>query len=182
MPWVIAHCTAYISYFNIFAIPNKYFCYWKINNKCCSHINLPVLPAGLQIMADQGFEHQLPILVLPKANQVQIPKIMRRWEFFTKIANDWNVCSWQLQLHINYMYCFLPIFRTFRGRRAMIERCFGILKNSYTSAGTRRYRSRKLTGPLICNLTAALYNRRKLIFNLIRMETGHEFMPWWQVI
>ena len=30
-----------------------------------SHVNLPVLPQGLQIMADQGFEHNLPVIVLP---------------------------------------------------------------------------------------------------------------------
>ena len=43
-----------------------------------SNINLPVLPAGLQIMADQGFEHQLPVIVIPKGNQQPIPEIMRR--------------------------------------------------------------------------------------------------------
>ena len=42
------------------------------------NINLPVLPAGLQIMADQGFEHRHPVIVLPRANQPQIPALMRR--------------------------------------------------------------------------------------------------------
>ena len=38
-----------------------------------SHIGLPPLPQGLQIMADQGFQHRLPVLVLPKTNQQQLP-------------------------------------------------------------------------------------------------------------
>ena len=50
----------------------------------------------------------------------------------------------------------------------MIERCFGILKFSYFSVGTRRFRSRRWHGPLICNIGAALYNRRKLLFDDIR--------------
>ena len=70
--------------------------------------------------------------------------------------------------------------RTFRSRRAMIERCFGILKNSYSAVGTRRYRCRKWSGPLICNITAALYNRRKLMFLNFRRQTGVLFMPWIQ--
>ena len=44
-----------------------------------SHINLPVLPQGLQIMADQGFEHNFPVLVLPQANQPQISKDICRY-------------------------------------------------------------------------------------------------------
>ena len=42
------------------------------------NINLPVLPQGLQIMADQGFENRHPVIVLPRANQPQIPAVMRR--------------------------------------------------------------------------------------------------------
>ena len=38
-----------------------------------------MLPQGLQIMADQGFEHNFPVLVLPWANQPQISKDMRRY-------------------------------------------------------------------------------------------------------
>ena len=30
-----------------------------------SNVPLPVLPQGLQIMADQGFAHQPPVIVLP---------------------------------------------------------------------------------------------------------------------
>ena len=47
----------------------------------CSHVHLPVLPQGLQIMADQGFEHRLQVIVLPKANQPQISHQMRRFVF-----------------------------------------------------------------------------------------------------
>ena len=43
-----------------------------------SQINLPVLPAGLQIMADQGFQNRNPVLVLPRFNQPGIPPDMRR--------------------------------------------------------------------------------------------------------
>ena len=59
----------------------------------------------------------------------------------------------------------------------MIERCFGILKNSYRSAGSRRFRVRRWVGPIVCNLSAALYNRRKILFHMIRQQTGHRFMP-----
>ena len=58
----------------------------------------------------------------------------------------------------------------------MIERCFGILKNSYSSVGTRRYRGRRWCGPLICNLTAALYNRRKIMFQTLRNHLGIRYM------
>ena len=71
----------------------------------------------------------------------------------------------------------LILFRTFRRRRSMIERCFGIMKNSYGAVGTRRYRSRKWSGPLICNISAALYNRRKVMFMEMRRNTGFMYMP-----
>ena len=54
----------------------------------------------------------------------------------------------------------------------MIERCFGIIKNSYSSVGTRRYRGRRFNGPLICNLSAALYNRRRYNFMEMRLNLG----------
>ena len=44
-----------------------------------SDITLPVLPQGLQIMADQGFEHNDPVIVLPRANQPQLSRLMRRY-------------------------------------------------------------------------------------------------------
>ena len=44
------------------------------------------MPQGLQIMADQGFEHRLPVIVLPRANQPQIAKIMRRFALMTKFT------------------------------------------------------------------------------------------------
>ena len=59
----------------------------------------------------------------------------------------------------------------------MIERCFGTLKSSYCSVGTRRFWSRHWNGPLICNLMAALYNSRKILFKKIRDYTGAVYMP-----
>ena len=50
-----------------------------LNRISFSNVNLPMLPQGLQIMADQGFEHRLPIIVLPRANQPQLPAVMRRY-------------------------------------------------------------------------------------------------------
>ena len=44
-----------------------------------SNIRLPVLPQGLHIMADQGFRHQDPVIVLPRANQPAISADMRRY-------------------------------------------------------------------------------------------------------
>ena len=132
-----------------------------------SNITLPVLPNGLQLMADQGFEHRLPIIVLPKANQQQVPAVMRTW-----------VCFWCefLQFLTLVPSTFIVFYRTFKSRRSMIERCFGILKNSYSSVGTRRFRSRRWQGPLICNLTAALYNRRRRIFRNFRFACGQIYI------
>ena len=62
--------------------------------------------------------------------------------------------------------------QAFRSRRSMIERCFGIIKNSYSSVGTRRFRNRRWEAPIICNLTAAMYNRRRLIFSKFRNAFG----------
>ena len=73
---------------------------------------------------------------------------------------------------------WLFVFSTFKKRRSMIERCFGILKNSYASVGTRKFRLRRHNGPLICNLTAALYNRRRLFFHNIRIASGHMYSNW----
>ena len=53
------------------------YAYLCTNNTVNGHL-LPVLSQGLQIMADQGFEHQHPVIVLPWRNQPQIPRIMRR--------------------------------------------------------------------------------------------------------
>ena len=49
---------------------------------CYQNVNIPVLPQGLTILADQGFKHQLPVLVLPCQNQPQLPAAMRRFMFF----------------------------------------------------------------------------------------------------
>ena len=58
----------------------------------------------------------------------------------------------------------------------MIERCFGIIKNSYASVGCYKYRNRRWIGPIFCNVVAALFNRRKIIFQQIRNRTGYQFM------
>ena len=60
--------------------------------------------------------------------------------------------------------CHVFIFSHFRSARTSIERVFGILKSSYCSVGTRRFCHRKNLAPLICNIGAALHNRRKLFF------------------
>ena len=66
-------------------------------------------------------------------------------------------------------------YRTFRKRRSMIERVFGIIKNSYTASGTK-FRSRRVNAPIICNLVASLFNRRKIMFHRMRQYTGHMYM------
>ena len=58
--------------------------------------------------------------------------------------------------------------RSFRKRRSDIERCFGTLKMSYKAVGTRRSRTHRYQGGMICNITAALYNRRKMLFSKFR--------------
>ena len=42
-------------------------------------------------MADQGFAHNLPVIVLPQANQPQIPRIMRRY-FEMSNETEINTC------------------------------------------------------------------------------------------
>ena len=71
---------------------------------------------------------------------------------------------------------YLPdkLRESFRSRRSMIERCFAIIKNSYAATGTRRFRSRRWHAPIICNLSAALYNRRRMIFTKFRRNLGLE--------
>ena len=86
------------------------------------NVNLPVLPAGLQIMADQGFEHRLPVIVLPHANQPQLPPMMRRW--LKELLKKFNVNIGMTQ---NYIYS-LVIHRTFRSRRSMIGKVFWNIK------------------------------------------------------
>ena len=61
-----------------------------------------------------------------------------------------------------------PMRTDFRSCRSTIERIFGIIKSTYCAAGTRRFRSRRWLAPLICNLSAALSNRRKFMFDQIR--------------
>ena len=79
-----------------------------------------------------------------------------------------NVCDrrYACMQYVSY-YC-----RSFRSRRSLIERCFGTLKMSYGAVGTRRFRSRRWFGPVVCNLTAALYNRHRMIFQKYRNALG----------
>ena len=97
-------------------------------------INIPALPQGLQIMADQGFANQSPFLI----------PISRRGQALRR-----------------------AIRRDFQSCRNTIERCFGIIKTAYCSAGTGRWRNRRYISPLIANITAALFNRRQEMFGLI---------------
>ena len=66
-------------------------------NLLIRNIHLPVLPPGLRIMADQGFEHRLPVLVMPHANQPQLPRNMCRFTqlhfFFSQNRNKCNILS-----------------------------------------------------------------------------------------
>ena len=45
----------------------------------------------------------------------------------------------------------------------MIEWCFGILKNSYSSVGCGIFCSRKVNRLILCNISAALFNRGRLL-------------------
>ena len=129
---------------------------------CCSHINLPVLPQGLRIMADKGFANVSPLLLPVRAGRQALPKRMRRWMKFLSIKHNMCKKSGLIILDIKNH------FRSFRRVRSLIERCFGCLKTSYVSVGTRRFRSRRWILPVICNLTAGLYNRRRLLFKRMR--------------
>ena len=42
------------------------------------HVNLPVLPNGLQIMADQGFPRTPPLLITTRNNRINLPAAVRR--------------------------------------------------------------------------------------------------------
>ena len=50
----------------------------SLDNFLCRQINIPVLPAGLQIMADQGFRNRHPVIVLPRFNQAAVAANVRR--------------------------------------------------------------------------------------------------------
>ena len=69
---------------NLFAHWNTNIYFMQFNPKLHNylvfsrHINVTMLPPELQIMTDQGFAHRLPVIVLPRANQLQIPCRMRR--------------------------------------------------------------------------------------------------------
>ena len=92
------------------------------------HIQIPQLPQGLQIMADQGFPNIARLLLPVGPHGQEMRGIMKEH---------------------------------FKNCRTLIERCFGILKSSYTCVVTRRFRSRRWIAPLICNLSAAMFNRRR---------------------
>ena len=42
------------------------------------HLQIPALPAGLQIMADQGFANRRPLLLLVSRLGIQMPAEMER--------------------------------------------------------------------------------------------------------
>ena len=67
-----------------------------------------------------------------------------------------------------YKQCFIFNIRSFRRRRGLIERCFGILKSSYFSAGSRRFRSRGWHVPIVANIYGALFNKRHILFQELR--------------
>ena len=100
-------------------------------------IRLPVLPRGLQIMADQGFANHTPLLIPLSRQGDPMRGMMKR---------DFHSC------------------------RTTIERVFGLMKSAYSSVGTRRFRSRRFLAPLICNVSAALSNRRKSLFTVLRQQ------------
>ena len=45
---------------------------------CFRHLQIPQLPAGLQIMADKGFQNQRPLLIPAGPRNQQIRGIMER--------------------------------------------------------------------------------------------------------
>ena len=100
-----------------------------------SHLQIPRLPQGFQIMADQGFPNRSPFLLPVGVRGQQVRGIIKEH---------------------------------FKSCRTSIERCFGMLKSSYSSVGSRRFRHKRWLGPLICNLTAALFNWRKMMFAILR--------------
>ena len=69
------------------------------------NITIPVLPQGLQIMADQGFRHQPPIIVLPKAN---------RPVFTAEMCKYVNNCIYSIRdSYQKQLSCSLPIIELF---------------------------------------------------------------------
>ena len=58
----------------------------------------------------------------------------------------------------------------------MKERVFGIIKNSYTASASKHFHSRRVNGPIICNLVACLYNRLRILFHRMRQITGNMYM------
>ena len=80
----------------------------------CTHVNcqlyvrnitIPVLPQGIQIMADQGFRYQPAIIVLPKANRPAFTPEMRKY-VHNSISSITPSYSQQLNCGLQIFGCF----------------------------------------------------------------------------
>ena len=69
-------------------------------------------------MADQGFEHNLPVIVLPKANQQQLTAIMRRLVHKSKVLFSvylsvyWGGIRIYEEIEV-YMYIYIKKYNLF---------------------------------------------------------------------
>ena len=49
------------------------------------YVNIPVLPQGLQIMADLGFGNRPPLILPARENVLNVPDLMRKYFIYIAI-------------------------------------------------------------------------------------------------
>ena len=134
-------------------------------------IQIPVLPPHLQIMADLGFANRNPLLLPVNRNGAALRGLIKRYlnSFINNVIFTRNIKD----ISRYKIFC-----RSFRRFRSFIERIFGIMKSSYCSVRTRRFHNRRWFGPIVCNVGAALHNRRRMIFTKLRQHIANNWnMP-----
>ena len=151
--------------------------YFRINMFCTKTFNCLCRTCGKGFMLELLIPHMTSI-------SCTITLAMGLSLLITNISN--HTCNHKKCIDINwFVFChgliINPIFfpvnyelynfcSHFSSVRSAIERAFGVIKSSYCSVGTRRFRSRRYIAPLICNLTASMQNRRRIIFRMLRQH------------
>ena len=68
-------------------------------------------------------------------------------------------------------------FRLFKSARSAIERVFGTMKTSYCAVGCSHFCNRRFLAPLVSNVRASFFNRRRIIFKMLR-----EIFETWNIL
>ena len=141
------------------------------------HLGLPPFPQNLEIMADKGFRNAGPVIVPFAPGRQALHGDIAEYDHYVSMIKIKHItvsvsCFW-LTIILKSTCIMINTFRSFNAARAVIERVFGVMKSSYRCVGTRRLRNRRNIGPLICNVSAGLYNRRKIHFSILRERLNY---------